>query len=94
MKLPRRLVITFAREGVEVRTLYRTKDAPNPGTVRRRREVEQLTRSGLTEALRALDGDVEMVGTSGYEAREDTLHAEASPLLPGSSNNIKQRRGG
>jgi hypothetical protein len=72
----RRLILTFERDGIQLRALYRSKDGPNPGTVRRRREVEQLAREGLHRALEALDGDVEMVGTSGYEAREDTLCAD------------------
>jgi hypothetical protein len=73
-QLPRRLVVTFTREGVEVRTLYRTRSAPRPGTAARRGEAAQLARAGLAEALRALDaGDVEMVGTSGFQVREDVL---------------------
>jgi uncharacterized membrane protein YccC len=39
-----RLIFTFKPDGVEVRTLYRSKDGPNPGTVRRRRQVEDLAR--------------------------------------------------
>jgi hypothetical protein len=30
----RRLVIEFGRDGIQTRVLYRSKDAPNPGTVR------------------------------------------------------------
>ena len=43
-----RLIFTFKPDGVEVRTLYRSKDGPNPGTVRRRRQVEDLARQGLS----------------------------------------------
>jgi len=68
-----RLVLTFKPDGLEVRTLYRSKGGPNPGTKARRREVAQLARTGLLEALEALEGDVEDLGTSGYEVREDIL---------------------
>ena len=70
-----RLVLTFTREGVEIRTLYRSKDGPNPGTKARCREVTELTRASLTEALEALEGRVDVIGTSGYEVREDTISA-------------------
>lgn len=63
--------------GFELRTLYRHKDGPNPGTVRRRKEVQELARQGLTEALRALqEGPAEMVGTAGFDTREDVLSLE------------------
>ena len=45
-----RPVITFKPEGVEVRTLYRSEDGPNPGTKGRVREATGLARSGLTAA--------------------------------------------
>jgi hypothetical protein len=50
-----RLVLTFTREGVEIRALYRTKQGPNPGTKTRQREVTELAGSGLTQALEALE---------------------------------------
>ncbi len=73
-----RLVVDFRTGELVVRCLYRSgaqaSEAPNPGTVARRREVVQLTRTGLERALRALEeGPVESLGTSGYEVREDTL---------------------
>jgi hypothetical protein len=68
-----RLVLTFSREGVEIRTLYRTKHAPNQGTKASQREVEELVCEGLRQALVSLEGRVDVVGTSGYEVREDTL---------------------
>ena len=75
-----RLVLTFKPDGLEVRTLYRSKSGPNPGTKARRREVSELVRTGLQDALEALEGDVEDLGTSGYEVREDVLHLPtASP---------------
>jgi hypothetical protein len=48
-----RLVLTFTQEGVEIRTLYRRKDGPNPGTKARLREVTELAGAGLTQALEA-----------------------------------------
>lgn len=48
-----RLILTFKPDGLEVRTLYRSKGGPNPGTKARRREVAQLARTGLLEALEA-----------------------------------------
>jgi hypothetical protein len=70
-----RLVLTFTREGVEIRTLYRRRGqgGPGPNSKGRRREVEELTRDGLTRALEALDAGAECVGTSGFTTREDTL---------------------
>jgi len=70
-----RLVLNFTREGLEIRTLYRTKQGPNPGTKARSREVTELTRASLTQALEALEGRVDVIGTSGYEVREDTISA-------------------
>lgn len=69
-----RLVLEFRPDGIQVRALYRTKDGPNPGTAARRREVQELTRTGLERALEALEaGDVRDLGTSGYEVREDVI---------------------
>jgi hypothetical protein len=50
----RRLVIEYRPEELVIRALYRSSlDAPNPGTVRRRRQVEDLVREGLRRALAA-----------------------------------------
>ncbi len=68
-----RLVISFERDAVTVRALYRQKDGPNPGTKARRREVTTLVRTGLEQALDALEGPVESIGTSGFTTREDVL---------------------
>jgi hypothetical protein len=74
-----RLVLTFKEEGVEIRTLYRSKDCPNPGTKGRVREATGLARSGLTAALEALDaGGAEDLGSSGYEVREDTIGVDVA----------------
>ncbi len=68
-----RLVLTYSRQGVEIRALYRTKTGPNPGTAARRKEVTKLARLGLREALEALEGCVDVVGTSGFDTREDVI---------------------
>lgn len=67
-------VLTFKPDGLEVRTLYQTEHGPNPGTkTRRRGEVTQLVSSGLREASEGLERRVDLVGTLGFETREDTL---------------------
>ncbi len=85
-----RLVLTFTADGIQVRTLYRSKAGPGPGTKARRLEVTELTRTGLQRALTALDaGDVADLGTSGFTQREDVLglpvssltHVTSSPLV-------------
>jgi hypothetical protein len=70
-----RLVITFTREGLEIRTLYRrqNQDGPGPNSKARRREVEELSREGLRQALASLEGGAECIGTSGFTKREDVL---------------------
>ena len=73
-----RLVLTFDR-GITVRVLYRSKDGPGPSTKARQREVTQLARTGLESALAALkEGPVESIGTSGFEAREDSLFLDST----------------
>ncbi len=70
----RRLILEFKPEGHEVRVLYRTRTGANPQTKARRREAAELARTGLEQALRALDrGETEDLGTSGYSVREDVL---------------------
>ncbi len=71
-----RLVITFGAGEITTRVLYRSETKANPGTAARRREVRELARTGLVEALEALDGRVDVIGTSGFETREDTLSAD------------------
>jgi hypothetical protein len=72
------LILTFKPEGVEIRTLYRTKGGPRPNTKAHTKEVTELARAGLTQALKALEERVDCVGTSGYDVREDVLVAEMS----------------
>jgi hypothetical protein len=71
----RRLIVESGRDGIQVRTLYRSTDCPGPSTkARRRGEEEQLARTGLERALEALDrGTAEDLGTSGFQVREDVL---------------------
>ena len=75
----RRLILTIKPDGHELRVLYRTTSGTGPSTKKRRREVADLARSGLEQALEALDaGETEMVGTAGFTTREDRLLATAS----------------
>ena len=70
-----RLVIEFKGPELVLRCLYRRslEHAPGPSTKRREREVAELTREGLSTALEALEGRVDMVGTSGFNTREDIV---------------------
>jgi hypothetical protein len=70
-----RLVLDFRSGELVARCLYRTKGSAGPNTKARRREVEQLVREGLRQALASLEGRVDVIGTSGYEVREDTISA-------------------
>jgi hypothetical protein len=74
-----RLVIEYRGEEVVVRTLYRTKADLGPNTKARWREVTALARTGLEQALEALEGRVDVVGTSGFTPLEDVLLATTSP---------------
>ncbi len=76
-----RLVLDFRSGEIVARVLYRRslQDAPGPNTKARRREVAELAKSGLQDALEALESDVEVVGTSGFTTREDVLLATTSP---------------
>ena len=65
------LVLDYRTGELVVRCLYRSEDGPNQGTKARRREVTELTREGLGAALEALEGRVDVVGTSGFTTRED-----------------------
>ena len=68
-----RLVIETKPEELVIRVLYRSKGESNPGTKARTREVTDLARSGLRDALEALEGEATICGTSGYTTREDLL---------------------
>lgn len=69
----RRLVLEFKPDGIHARILYRRQGGPNPGTKARRREATELARAGLVQACEAFAGDVEDIGTAGFETREDTF---------------------
>src|SRR5215212_4729129 len=86
-----RLVLDYRTGELVVRCLYRTPDGPGPNTKARRREVTDLCRSGLTQALEALEGGAEVVGHSGFTQREDILSLNRSdeevlPPLPATAN--------
>jgi hypothetical protein len=68
-----RLVLDFRTDELVVRCLYRTEGGAGPNTKARRRAVSGLTREGLSAALEALEGRVDVVGTSGFMTREDIV---------------------
>jgi hypothetical protein len=75
-----RLVLDYRSGELVIRALYRSSlDAPNPGTKARAREVTELTRQGLRQALVSLEVDAALVGCSGFTQREDVLLATTSP---------------
>ena len=80
----RRLILEFGRDGIQVRALYRSEAKDGPGTKARKREVQGLTIEGLTSALRALEGSarVDVVGTSGFTTREDTILCTGRGFAP------------
>ncbi len=80
-----RLVLTYTREGVEIRALYRSVAGAGPSTKARQREVATLVRTGLEQALEALDGRVDVIGTSGFTRREDVIVAEADRRRKGAT---------
>jgi hypothetical protein len=69
----KRLVLDYRSGELVVRCLYRTESEAGPNTKARRREVTQLTRESLGAALEALEGCVDVVGTSGFTTREDVF---------------------
>ena len=74
-----RLIITFKPDELVLHALYRTQDGPSPNIKGRRKQVAELTRTGLTQALEALEGSAQCVGTSRFTQREDVLLVTASP---------------
>ena len=69
----KRIVVDLRAEEMVLRVLYTDQDGPNPQTKRRARLVTNLAREGLRQALASLEGDAELVGTSGFTTREDLL---------------------
>ncbi len=76
-----RLVLDYRTGELVVRCLYRSQDGPTPGTKARAREVQELTREGLTQALEALEGEVTMAGTSGFTTREDVVLCSGGAVM-------------
>jgi hypothetical protein len=54
-------------------SLRRNRSSRGSSTKARRREITELATSGLREALAALEGRVDELGTSGFETREDSI---------------------
>ena len=86
-----RLVLDYRAGELIVRCLYRTEGGSGPNTKARAREVTELARSGLRDALEALEGGADVVGVSGYTVREDILSlsrpdGEALSFLPATAN--------
>jgi len=86
-----RLVLDYRSGELVLRCLYRRslEDAPGPSTKRRQREVSALIRAGLRDALEALEGGAECVGTSGFSTREEILVATTSPDTPKTARQVK-----
>ena len=95
-----RLILDYRSGELVARVLCRSSlDGPNPGTKTRAREVADLARSGLRDALEALEGGAEVVGTSGFTQREDILSLnrpdeEVLPPLPATANISSRSRKG
>ena len=70
-----RLVIEMKPGELVIRVLYRSQDGPGPNTKARQREVTELARSGLTQAVEALDGGVEVFREHRGSRRERTSSA-------------------
>ena len=82
-----RLILDYRTGQLVIRALYRSQDGAGPSTKARAREVTDLVRTGLQDALKALEAGAECVGTSGFTTREDVLLATAS------SNKVKPVKG-
>src|SRR5215210_2387314 len=76
-----RLILDYRNGEIIVRCLYRGDGRSNPGTKARQREVTALVRTGLEQALEALEGRVDVVGVSGFTTREDILSVASSAAL-------------
>ncbi len=75
----RTIVLTYAPDGIHLSVRYVRKDGPNPSTKGRLREVRDFARSGLMQALEALEGDVVSIGEAGFTQREDVLQLLVPP---------------
>ena len=88
-----RLVLDFRTGELVVCALYRRslEDGPGPSTKRRQREVSDLVRAGLEDALEALEGRVDVVGTSGFTQREDIVLCTAGAVMGEHKNRVTTR---
>jgi len=86
-----RLVLDYRSGELVMRVLYRSEDGPGPNTKARRREVEELAREGLRQALASLEGRVDVVGTSGFTQRQDVLLATTSPAALETRRQVKAK---
>ena len=81
-------IVTFKPDRLEMRVLSDRRYGPNRETVSCQREVQTLAGRGLQRTLEVVaDGDVEMIGSSGFTTRED------SPFLPSVLNNDQAAKG-
>ena len=87
----KRLVIDFRTGDLAVRCLYRTEGESGPNTKGRRREVTDLAREGLSAALEALEGRVDVVGTSGVTTREDIFLCTTKRDMPLSEHKTRAK---
>jgi hypothetical protein len=88
----KRIVLDYRSGELVARVLYSAQGGPGPNTKARARQVRELVRTGLQDALASLEeGDVEIVGTSGFTTREDILSI-ASPAAVISETRVKETR--
>jgi hypothetical protein len=73
-----RFIIAFNPNEIVLHTLYTMQDGADLNTKARYREGTVLARTSLTQALEALKGGAECVGTSGLTMKEDVLLATSS----------------
>jgi hypothetical protein len=86
-----RLVIDYRTGELVVRCLYRTEGEAGPNTKARRREVTELAGEGLGAALEALEGRVDVVGTSGFTTREDIFLCTTKRDMPLSEHKTRAK---
>ena len=90
-----RLVLDFRTGELVVRCLYRSKGGSNPGTKTRTKEISTLAKTGLEQALQALEvseAGAEVVGTSGFTTREDILSLPTASPRPDELREAWRRR--
>lgn len=80
----RSLSVVFGPDGPRFQARYVRRGGPSPGTKARARELRDLVRSGLSDALRALDrGEVAVTQEAGFESRMDTIDVVSNNPTPG-----------